>query len=174
MDIVDALSTLAEFSIGLAGFTGIIAIFANSRDRIGGALRFRIINLLALSFIPGFISLTAIGLLLLLDSSELVIRISSFLIVLLVIILLHIVYRARGRIPETERQILNPAAWVFNITISTLNLGAQTFNVFFVSSYSDGILIIGLVSTLLIAAITFCMIIFQIMNAQSTAMKNKK
>jgi hypothetical protein len=169
VDIVDALSTLAEFSIGLAGFTGIIAIFANSRDSIGGALRFRITNLLALSFIPGFVSLTAIGLLALFDSTELVIRISSFLIVLFVLILLITVYRARGRIPEHERQILNPLAWDFNITISTLNLCAQLYNVLFVRPYSDGILIIGLVSTLLIAAITFCMIIFQIMNAQSTS-----
>ena len=38
--IVDALSIVAEFSIGLAGFSGIVAVFANSRDRVSATLRF--------------------------------------------------------------------------------------------------------------------------------------
>ncbi|NKB33725.1 MAG: hypothetical protein GKR91_11560 [Pseudomonadales bacterium] len=168
MDIVDALSTVAEFSIGLAGFTGIIAIFANSRERIGGALRFRITNLLILSFAPGFFALITIGMVYFFGSEETPIRVNSFGLAFFTLLALYRAFNARKKIPEEERRILSNFFWTFNIIIVLTNFVAQLVNVIVTSQYSAGILLFGLIAILLVAAITFCMIVFQIMNAQST------
>lgn len=166
MEIIDALNTLAEFSIGLAGFTGIIAIFANSRDRIGAALRFRITNLLALSFAPGFFALATLGLVYLVEQEATAIRITSAGIAAFSLLALTRGYRTRRKIPTEEKQLLSPFFWAFNIAVVALNFTAQVINVVFPSKYSAGIVVFGIISMLLVAAITFCMIVFQIMNSQ--------
>lgn len=56
--LIDNLSTVAEFSIGLAGFAGIVAALTQGASEV---VRFRFQNLLLTSFVPGFFALLVIG-----------------------------------------------------------------------------------------------------------------
>jgi hypothetical protein len=57
----ELLSTIVEFSIGLAGFSGVIA--AMSRNAGWSELeKFRVVNLLQAALAPAFLSFAALGL----------------------------------------------------------------------------------------------------------------
>jgi len=58
---VELLGNVVEFSIGLAGFSGVVAAFTN-RSRWSSLERYRLINLLSCALVPAFTSLIALGL----------------------------------------------------------------------------------------------------------------
>jgi hypothetical protein len=59
---IGSLSTISEFSIGMGGFSGIVAVVAGSSRGWSNAAKFRAGNLIMLSIIPGLSALTALGL----------------------------------------------------------------------------------------------------------------
>lgn len=61
-DIIDPLSVIAEFSIGLAGFTGIVAALSHVNEGVRVLIHFRFANLLIAAFAPGFFALLTISL----------------------------------------------------------------------------------------------------------------
>jgi hypothetical protein len=58
-DPSSSLAIIVEFAIGLAGFSGVIAVFGG-RDGWSGTDRFRTGNLIVLAMIPGFMALLTI------------------------------------------------------------------------------------------------------------------
>jgi len=59
---VESLSTISEFSIGMAGFSGIVAVVVGTSRGWNDVSKFRAGNLIILSIIPGFSALTSLGL----------------------------------------------------------------------------------------------------------------
>jgi hypothetical protein len=59
---VESLSTISEFSIGMAGFSGIVAVVVGVNRGWNEISKFRAGNLIVLSLIPGLSALTSLGL----------------------------------------------------------------------------------------------------------------
>jgi hypothetical protein len=58
----ETLGTIVEFSIGLAGFIGIVAVVRQFRGIDSNLAQFRFKNLLVTAFVPGFFALPAMTL----------------------------------------------------------------------------------------------------------------
>ena len=168
MNIVEPLSSISEFSIGLAGFAGIVAMVANSKKEISAALRFRFLNLLYMSFFPGFISLFVIGLSYLSLAEESAVRIGSGMLALALIALTVNAFRIRINMSPSEFMQLNHYVWYFSVSCSILNSAFQIYSVTFFGSVGAGILVLGLVTSLLLAALVFAMIILQVLNESAS------
>jgi len=148
MNILDPLSTIAEFSIGLAGFTGIIAVVANFKDSELEVIRFRISNLLVTAFAPGFFSLITICMLFLGLAEVSAIRSSSGL---LVIYLLSWTLWVIGNTPDNINKTFRLSMW----SSSLLNLGLQLAIVTTLLANPIGYYLLGLVILLLQSAAVF-------------------
>ena len=61
MEVRDALLTLSEFAIALAGFTGVVVVFGNRAGGWHPIDRYRIIIILLCSIGPAFFSLLPVG-----------------------------------------------------------------------------------------------------------------
>ena len=73
-EATDLLSTIVEFSVGLAGFSGVVGIFIHRSGEWLYVDRFRITNLLIMSLTPGFLAFLSLGLIPIADDA---IRISA-------------------------------------------------------------------------------------------------
>lgn len=62
MDAFDTLLTLAEVSLGLAGFAGIVVVFGRGRDELPAADAFRLLALVGCSLGTLFLSLISVAL----------------------------------------------------------------------------------------------------------------
>ena len=163
MNPIDALTEISEFSIGLAGFTAIIATFSGSEKVARASLEFRVRNLLLISFTPGFISLFEVALM----NSGL--DVAAAIVVgsgILGVFLIGLIYRAvKSYLTMTgdERRQLSSFLWWFTLILGGINIAAQFANVLFGPLYESSILLAGLVATLLIAAMTFFVLVIQIL-----------
>lgn len=114
----DILSIVIEFSIGLAGFTGVIALFSS---RSSGTLElelFRIRNLLLGAAIPAFLGFIALGLTHALSNEEDAWALS--LLLSMVFIGLYIVHAVRSRIKMPQAQRVQLQNRVFTLIITAL------------------------------------------------------
>ena len=100
IQVIEPLGIVTEFSIGLAGFTGIIAIFANTQQGINSAIQFRITNLLVSAFAPGFCALAVISLIHLGLSDAMSVRLGSAILAVCITVWLIAALRARQRLPD--------------------------------------------------------------------------
>ena len=162
----DSFGIIAEFSIGLAGFSGIVALIGNAPAKIH---RFRVSSLLKTAFIPGFCAL--LGLLLLASGLQVehVIRFTSA--VLGLVVLWHLVSALRSirHFDEPARLLLNKRIYWFEVVAQSSNILAQFFNVLVVTDYAEVILLGGLVHQLLSGAITFSSIVGVLLNEREKA-----
>jgi hypothetical protein len=148
MNILDPLSTIAEFSIGLAGFTGIIAVVANFNDSELEIVKFRISNLLVTAFAPGFFSLITICMVFIGLAEDIAIRSSS---ALLVIYLLCWTVWVIGNTPDNINSTFRRAMW----TSAMLNLLLQLAIITTLLANPIGFYLLGLVILLLQGAAVF-------------------
>ena len=162
----NSFGIIAEFSIGLAGFSGIVALIGNVPIKIH---RFRVSNLLKTAFIPGFCALLGLVLLHLGQQVEQVIRFTSATLGLAVLLFLVTALRSIRYFDESARLLLNRRILWFNIVTISLNMLAQFFNSFVVTVYAEAILLGGLVHLLLSGAITFSSIIGLILSHRENA-----
>lgn len=149
MQFIDALSTFAEFSIGLAGFSGIVIAVLTVAAGDRNLLRFRFSNLLNTAFAPGFSALIAVCLIFAGLTDIEVIRISSTLLAGYFIIWSYSVNR-RPRMMNA-----NPYMTVFMWSFSLGNLIAQSANIYFAEAF---IYLGGLAALLLQGAVVFAVI----------------
>ena len=127
-DITDLLSTITEFSIGLAGFSGVIGVFIHGS---GGWLevdRFRITNLLVMSLTPGFLAFLTLGLIQVMDQDS-AIRVSAAVFALTIVVLLIVLPRARTKVPEQDQHLVGlhifvPMSATFVLALVTQSLVA--------------------------------------------------
>ena len=162
----DSFGIIAEFSIGLAGFSGIVALIGNVSVRIH---RFRVANLLKTAFTPGFCALLGLVLLHLGQQVEQVIRITSAVLGLAVLLNIVTALRSIRYFDESTRMLLNRKIFWVNIVTYSLNILAQFFNSFVVTEYAEAILLGGLVHQLLSGAITFSLLVGVILSERENA-----
>ena len=162
----DLFGIIAEFSIGLAGFSGIVALIGNAPAKIH---RFRVSSLLKTAFIPGFCAL--LGLLLLTSGLQVEDVIRSTSAVLGLVVLWHLVTALRSirHFDEPARLLLNKRIYWFEVVTQSSNILVQFFNVLVVTDYAEVILLGGLVHQLLSSAITFSSIVGVLLNEREKA-----
>ena len=102
-EATEMLSTIVEFSVGLAGFSGVVGIFIHRSGQWLYVDRFRINNLLIMSLTPGFLAFLSLGLLQIADRA---VEISAAAFALCIFLLLVFIPRARLKVPEVDRPLV--------------------------------------------------------------------
>lgn len=146
-EFTEPLGTFAEFSIGIAGFAGIIAAFTSSQG--GRELRlFRFRNLLITAFAPGFLSILTICFIYSGMSQALSVRISSA--VLLVYLLAWAVLVVKTMPAGATARMMTYFMW--SASLANMAFQVVSLNTF---TYSAGWYFFGLFLLLLQAAVVF-------------------
>jgi hypothetical protein len=166
--MTEALGIICEFSIGLAGFTGIVAIFANSQRQVGAAVRFRITNLLVSAFTPGFFALLVISLLQLGVVQETAVRSGSALFAASILAWALLSTRTRSRLPATDRRQLSNFIYWFTAAVALTNATTQLLAAVAILGHRPGVLVAGLSAMLLLGAITFAALVMQVLSGSRT------
>ncbi|MBT5030828.1 MAG: hypothetical protein HOM55_00875 [Proteobacteria bacterium] len=160
-DPITALSIIIEFSVGLAGFSGIVIIFASSPAGWNAADKYRISNLLCCSFSAGLVAFVPIGLLHSNLDPQQVWRVSSAVLGCASTLTLVIILGRKRHLSAEEASVLNPYLVVLftgGIIASTLiqfinTLGLLPGNQFLY-------LYFGMVWLLVVAGVQFYRIVF--------------
>ena len=161
----DLLSTIVEFSIGLAGFSGIVGIFINRSGQWIYVDRFRVTNLLLMSLTPGFLSFISLGLLPIVDGA---IEISAAIFATTIVLLLTFIPRARSRVPEIDRPLVGLRIFVpMSLTFVVLLILQTLIAVSVIDSYEFTVYYYSLVVMLLLAVIQFARLILARPHASS-------
>ena len=156
----EALSTIAEVALGLAGFSGVAVVLGRRPGAFTPGEAGRLVLLLLASLGAMFLALLPLGLAPLDLSPELLWRIAST--VLLAFCLGY------GQIGETHvrlvrsdaPEIYSPSTRVFNfITFGTV-IGLQVLALVRPDEFGAGFYVLGLIGLLLIAAVQFVRILF--------------
>lgn len=155
-DLIGPLSTIAEYSIGLAGFTGIIAAISHFRESMRPLMQFRVINLLVTAFAPGFFSLMAMSMLYIGIAEDLSLRIVSGLMAIYLSCWAVWVIK---KTPDGTHPVFRTLMWVPGLTNILMQGTATTLNL----SNLDGYFLAGLVLLLLQGAITFCSLVMMVL-----------
>lgn len=150
--MIDTFMILAEFSIGLAGFSGVVALIGNVPLDF---LQFRVRNLLYAAFTPGFVALCGILFLHLDLQTESVVRLTSAVFAGVMIFGLITGLRRLRRLDKEAWSLLSRGLFWFNMTVGPANILAQCFSAAFHTPYAEAILVGGLILALLSGAITF-------------------
>ena len=148
----ELLGYVVEFSIGLAGFSGVVAVFSTYRSDWVELHRWRIRNLLLFSIGPGFLALIALGLLKILDESV-AWRMVCFASALYTVLVFLLAFRSRAALSRDERdQISGSAFLVFTVIVSASSLAQFITAIGLISEYSAATFYFGLVLILFVGA----------------------
>ena len=159
-DVVDFLGTIAEFSIGLAGFAGIVAALARYRRPELALVRFRLANLLVSSFAPGFFALLTFGLVASAMEIGAALRISSGALAAGLgawAVLVH------TRKPAT----LSRTLLIAMSAVTTLNLAIQLASATGLTAVPAASYLIGLMLLLLQGAVVFVVLVMDALQLQA-------
>ena len=163
--MVDTLSVICEFSIGLAGFTGVLAIFSGEEISISPVIRFRVRNLLLCAFVPGFLGLGVLGLLEFgythLDAA----RFGSAIFLVFLITWGFASANTSRRFSKGARQELNNSIFAFSCICILINLGLQTYGFFSIKGAAT--FVAGLILLLFQGAVFFGALIFQLLDERT-------
>jgi hypothetical protein len=147
-DIVEPLTIIAEFSIGLAGFAGIIAAFDRKSIQLDPVIRFRFTMLIITAFSPGFLALIGMCAIYFgLSVSQALSTASSAAILVLGLMLLFGLFRKPDGLPK--------AMLAFMFSASFLNIGLHAYNVLAQPQMIVGFFLSALVLMLLQGATVF-------------------
>ena len=149
-NVFDSLGTIVEFSIGLAGFTGIVAVVRRFRGIDSNLARFRFRNLLITAFLPGFFALLAITLASFNVDDNLSLRYASAAFAILMVPYFGLVLHTA---PETKSNKLTFTMWTLGLTTLVFQL------VFLFVLNSPGFFIAGLNIMLLQGAVFFSVLV---------------
>jgi len=131
---INLLGNVIEFSIGLGGFSGIVAVFMN-RSRWTALERYRLINLLMAALVPAFASFIALGMLVMeLDPVTGVWRLSCVILSVLVCGVIYTAYAGRNRMPP---ELKNHMRLRILVSINLLFTSVVAVNLFGASGVSD-------------------------------------
>ena len=150
--MIDTFTVIAEFSIGLAGFSGVVALIGNVPLDF---LHFRVRNLLYAAFTPGFVALFGIFLLRLDIETDSAVRLASLLFAASATVGMISGFKHLRRLGEDARGFLHRGLFWFNMTVGPTVILLQFLNAAFQTRYAQAILTVGLILVLLSAAITF-------------------
>lgn len=160
-DPIAALSIIIEFSVGLAGFSGIVIIFAATPAGWNAADKYRISNLLCCSLCAGLIGFVPIGLLHTSLDPQVVWGVSSVFLGCGCILVLAIILSRKGHMSDDELEVLNPYLGVILTGGVILCVPIQFANAMDLLPGNRFLyLYFGLVWLLIVAGIQFYRIIF--------------
>jgi len=152
LDVVTPLGTITEFSIGLAGFAGIVAAINRPSGHDERLLTFRFTNLLVTAFAPGFLAILSMSLIYSGYVERKAIYISSVL--LLLYLLAWAVYVLAAIPRESASRGMSTFLWVSSIA----NMALQVMNLVDPSVNLVGFYLFGLLILLLQAALVFAVL----------------
>ena len=151
----ELLGYVVEFSIGLAGFSGVVAVFSTYRSDWVELHRWRIRNLLLFSIGPGFLALIALGLLKILDESV-AWRMATLASALYTVFVFLIAFRSMDSLSRDERdQISGGAFLVFAVIVGGSSLTQIIAAIGLISEYAAATFYFGLVLILFIGTYQF-------------------
>ena len=157
----ESLTSIVEFAIALAGFSGIVVALGRQPGRWAPADRIRVLNVLVFAFGAGFMAYLPMGLAHAgLDGSLLWRASSGGFLCFLVLTFVFVTLRMR-RLPDDVRIILHPIVAGLFITSMVVAALAQLLNILglgFQPQFASYFL--GLVLLLLLGAIQFARILF--------------
>lgn len=156
-EYTELLSTIVEFSVGLAGFSGVVGIFIHRSGQWIYVDQFRTTNLLLMSLTPGFLSFISLGLFLITPNA---IEISSGIFAATVVVFLIIIPRARSKVPRRDQHLVGlpifvPISLSFVIILILQTLVATSV----IDGYEFAIYYYSLVLMLLLAVVQFARLI---------------
>ena len=157
----ESLTSIAEFAIALAGFSGIVVALGKQPGRWAPADRVRLLNVLLYAFTAGFMAYLPMGLAHAGLAGSLLWRVSSagFLCVFL-LGGVFITVNLRG-LPDEVRILLNPIVFWASVIFGIIVILAQLLNILGIGFQPQfTAYFLGLVLTLLVGAIQFVRILF--------------
>ena len=139
----ELFGSIIEFSIGLTGFAGLVAVFLKRASLLQAVEKFRIVSLIVISISPAFLSFLAISLDRLLPASSTAVRTSCAVMAAYLVVLLWRAILARKRFSRSEDEQINQTFFlimsvigfgniIFQIAASLGAFGSQTFTVFYI------------------------------------------
>ena len=147
----DDLGTIVEFSIGLAGFAGIVAALMRNSTEI---IRFRFLNLLTASFVPGFIALIVIGSSYTAIPTHRAALIGSCVLILFIVSFATYALTKLRTLPFGDDGLSKGVLYSFLLlAVSTIIL--QICGIIFFRDYIEAVLYFGLVMVLVMGAVSF-------------------
>jgi hypothetical protein len=149
------LGSIIGFSIGLAGFSGVIIVFANHR-RKSPVEKYRIINLLLASFIPGFTGFAAMAISQYVADVGSRWQMSCLILALCYLTFLLVMVVGRYRLSIEQQAFIHTRLWLLIVTIiaaAGLALFMAAYGVF--EQHTFGIFYLGSIFLLLIGVIQF-------------------
>jgi hypothetical protein len=155
----EALGNIAEVSIGLAGFSAIVAVFIQQSRRLTPVDRFRTISLLLLALTPAFLSFLCIGLVSVVGDIELASRISAGVLAIWMAGLLLFLYRSKRQMPSEHERALNQTIFAFMYATAIIVIVAMTIAAAFDTRYAYATFYFGLVVVLIMAVVQFIRIL---------------
>ncbi|HEX7035235.1 MAG TPA: hypothetical protein VF210_05645 [Pseudomonadales bacterium] len=159
-DVVDFLGTIAEFSIGLAGFAGIVAALAKYRQPELALVRFRLANLLVSSFAPGFFALLTFGLVASAMEVGTALRVSSSALAAGLFLWAVLVHTRRPA--ELSRTLLFAMS-----VVTTVNLVIQLASATGLTGVPAASYLVGLMLLLLQGAVVFVVLVMDALQLQA-------
>jgi len=159
-DPTNSLAIIIQFSIGLAGFVGIVSIFSGPAATWVAVDRFRLGIVLSTTFLAGFLAFIALAL----DhmmGGETAWKTTSAIFIIIGIIVLSLSARALLRLPADQRDILSNEIIILFFGGSIINIVFQLVNSLGVFGHNAfSILFFGLIWLLVIPVIQFIRLIF--------------
>jgi len=157
----DLLLGITEFSIGLAGFSGIVAALAHRTGSWVQVDRYRIGNLLFSGLSPGFLAFIALGLLANFELQVNVWKFSSGLLALVLGYGTFVTIYGRRKLPQNERKLISIRVFSAQRAISLVALAFQLLSILgMFPDYIFSIFYFGLIAQLFVATVQFTRIIF--------------
>ena len=158
-DSIDLLSTIVEFSIGLAGFSGVVGIFLRRSGDWAYVDRFRLTNLLIMSLMPGFLAFFALGLLQTLTPQHSM-QVAAAAFVASVALTLIFIPRARSRVPEEDKHLVGLTIFVpMSATFAAILLLQALVALSVIEKHAFLVYYFSLVVVLFLAVVQFARII---------------
>lgn len=159
--LVETLSTISEFSVGLAGFSGVAAAVMQRSGSVSELDQIRITFNICMSLIPGFVAFTMLSLINSGTHDPTAIRFASGAMVVIIISTLPIMPLIRKKAGGFQR--FNPVALGIFILVTYINLPLQLYNCIAMPETATGILIAGLSMALLLGAASFAGLLWQML-----------
>lgn len=161
MDAFDTLLTLAEVSLGLAGFAGIVMVFGRGSEVLAPADSFRLLALVACSLGTLFLSLISVALGFLgIAEPELWQWSSAMMIAVIIPAHCYAFVRIRRHVAELL-EVVPVSVIPFGMSLFVINLIAQLCNTLDVAwAPSFGVYFSGLILYLAFAAVQFARMLF--------------
>jgi hypothetical protein len=153
---IDLLGYIIEFSIGLAGFSGVIAVFAGRSPERTPLELFRLRNLLLGATIPAFLAFIGLGLAHLLSSEFMAWRLSSAIAGCFYIVFILVILLGRANLPKEQRDMIQQtvlyAALFLLAALIVLHMVSAT-QVFEIDAFA--VFYFGLISILMLSIYQF-------------------